>query len=72
MTGQAKYQEGFQPLPAGFKIVPFNDIAAVEKTISDKTAGIILELIQGEGGINLAANDFVLALRKICDEKRYF
>ena len=70
MTGQAKYQEGFQPLPAGFKIVPFNDIAAVEKTISDKTAGIILELIQGEGGINLAANDFVLALRKICDEKK--
>ena len=70
MTGQAKYQEGFQPLPAGFKTVPFNDIAAVKKAVSDKTAGIILELIQGEGGINLAANDFVLALRKICDEKK--
>ena len=70
MTGQTKYQEDFQPLPAGFKTVPFNDIGAVKKAISGKTAGIILELIQGEGGINIAANDFVLALRKICDEKK--
>jgi len=70
MTGQTKYQEGFQPLPEGFKIVPFNDISAVEKAITEKTAGIILELIQGEGGINVATNDFLLALRKICDEKK--
>ncbi|HLD40541.1 MAG TPA: aspartate aminotransferase family protein, partial [Candidatus Omnitrophota bacterium] len=70
MTGQTKYQEGFQPLPEGFKTVPFNDIGAVEKALNDKTAGIILELIQGEGGINIAVNDFVLGLRKICDEKK--
>ena len=70
MTGQTKYQEGFQPLPEGFKTVPFNDISAVEKAITEKTAGIILELIQGEGGINIAVNDFVLGLRKICDEKK--
>lgn len=70
MTGQAKYQEGFQPLPAGFKTVPFNDIKALKNAISDKTAGIILELVQGEGGINVASCDFVLELRKICDEKK--
>jgi len=69
-TGQTKYQEGFSPLPAGFKIVKFNDIAAVRSAITDKTVGIILELIQGEGGINLADKDFVLALRKICDEQK--
>jgi len=69
-TGQKKYQEGFQPLPDGFKQVKFNDISAVSQAISDKTVAIMLELIQGEGGINVADKDFVLALRKICDEKR--
>ena len=70
MTGQAKYREGFQPLPEGFKVVAFNDIRAVEKALTDKTIAIIIELIQGEGGINIANNDFVLALRKLCDEKK--
>ncbi|MDI6758350.1 MAG: aspartate aminotransferase family protein [Candidatus Omnitrophota bacterium] len=68
-TGQKKYQEGFEPLPEGFKTVKFNDIEEVKKAITDKTAAIMLELIQGEGGINAARQDFVLALRKICDEK---
>ncbi len=68
-TGQKKYQEGFKPLPEGFKAVKFNDIEEVKKAITDKTVGIMLELIQGEGGINIAKKDFVLALRKICDEK---
>lgn len=70
MTGQKKYQEGFQPLPEGFKIVPFNDIKAVERALTDKAIAIIIELIQGEGGINVAASDFVSALRKLCDEKK--
>lgn len=70
MTGQKKYQEGFQPLPEGFKIVPFNDIKAVEGALTEKAVAIIIELIQGEGGINLAASDFVSALRKLCDEKK--
>jgi predicted acetylornithine/succinylornithine family transaminase len=70
MTGQKKYQEGFHPLPEGFKIVPFNDIKAVERALTDKAIAIIIELIQGEGGINLAASDFVSALRKLCDEKK--
>jgi acetylornithine/N-succinyldiaminopimelate aminotransferase len=68
-TGQKKYQEGFAPLPQGFKIVKFNDIEEVKKAINDKTVAVMLELIQGEGGINVAGKDFVLALRKICDEK---
>lgn len=68
-TGQKKYQEGFAPLPEGFKTVEFNDIEAVKAAITDKTVAIMLELIQGEGGINVAGKDFVLALRKLCNEK---
>jgi len=69
-TGQIKYQEGFAPLPEGFKTVNFNDIEGVKNAITDKTVAIMLELIQGEGGINVAERDFVLSLRKICDEKK--
>ena len=68
-TGQPKYQKGFDPLPAGFKSVPFNDIKALETAITDKTAAIMLEPIQGEGGINVAKKDYIEAIRKICDEK---
>jgi len=67
-TGQQKYKEGFQPLPEGFKTVRFNDIQAVKSAINDKTAAVMLELIQGEGGVNLAAKDFVRDLRTLCDE----
>ncbi len=69
-TGQKKYQEGFAPLPEGFKTVKFNDLEAVKAAITDKTVGVMLELIQGEGGINIAGKEFVLGLRKICDEKK--
>jgi len=68
-TGQEKYHKGFEPLPAGFKTVPFNDISALEDAITDKTQAIMLELIQGEGGINVADKDYVKRIRKICDEK---
>lgn len=68
-TGQRKYQIGFEPLPEGFKTVKFNDLQAVKAAITDKTVAIMLELIQGEGGVNVADKDFVLGLRKICDEK---
>jgi acetylornithine/N-succinyldiaminopimelate aminotransferase len=68
-TGQKKYQAGFEPLPQGFKAVKFNDIEAVKSAFTDKTVAIMLELIQGEGGVNVAERDFVLALRKMCDEK---
>jgi len=68
-TGQKKYQEGFAPLPEGFKAVKFNDLEAVKSAVSDKTVAIMLELIQGEGGVNVATQDFVMGLRKLCDEK---
>jgi acetylornithine/N-succinyldiaminopimelate aminotransferase len=68
-TGQEKYQNGFEPMPEGFKQVKFNDLAAVKGAITDKTVAIMLELVQGEGGINVASRDFVIFLRKICDEK---
>jgi acetylornithine/N-succinyldiaminopimelate aminotransferase len=69
-TAQKKYQDGFAPLPEGFKAVKFNDIDEVKKAITDKTVAVMLELIQGEGGVNVAGEDFVLALRNICDEKK--
>jgi predicted acetylornithine/succinylornithine family transaminase len=69
-TGQKKYQIGFEPMPEGFKQVKFNDIDAVRQAITEKTAGIMLELIQGEGGVNVANRDFILFLRKICDEEK--
>ena len=52
-TGQPKYHEGFGPLPAGFDYVPYNDIEALEKLMSDKTAAVMLEPIQGEGGVHV-------------------
>ncbi len=69
-TGQEKYKEGFQPLPEGFKCVKFNDIENVKEAITDKTVAIMLELIQGEGGVNVADKDFVLELKKLCVEKK--
>ncbi len=69
-TGQKKYQEGFNPLPEGFKIVKFNDIEAVKTAVSDKTVAIMLELVQGEGGINVATKDFVSEIKDICVKKK--
>jgi len=66
-TGQPKYQEGFSPLPEGFKAVKFNDIDAVRAALTDKTVAVMLELVQGEGGINIADKDFVTQLRSLCD-----
>ncbi|MBF0384777.1 MAG: aspartate aminotransferase family protein [Candidatus Omnitrophica bacterium] len=68
-TGQEKYQKGFQPLLPGFKTVPFNDIEKLKGAINEKTVAIMLELIQGEGGINIAGKEYVKQIRQICDEK---
>ena len=68
-TGQKKYQDGFAPLPQGFKAVKFNSLPALEQAISDKTIAIMLELIQGEGGINVADRSYVYKIREICDKK---
>ncbi len=69
-TGQKKYQEGFAPLPQGFKNVKFNDLEALKAAISGNTIAVMLELVQGEGGINVADKDFVLGVKKICTEKK--
>ncbi len=68
-TGQDKVKIGFEPLPAGFIHVPFNDIEAARKAVSDNTIGIMLEPIQCEGGLNIADRDYIKALRALCDEK---
>lgn len=69
-TGQEKYQKGFGPLPVGFKAVKFNDLIALSCAISDKTVAIMLELVQGEGGINIAKKEFVQGLSALCAEKK--
>ena len=68
-TGQERYQKPFMPLVPGFKSVEFNNIDAVRATVTDKTVAIMLELVQGEGGVNIADKDFVDALRKFCSGK---
>ena len=69
-TGQKKYQEGFDPLPGGFVTVPFNDLEAVERAVNPKTIAIILELIQGEGGIRVADAAYISALKRLCQDKK--
>ena len=68
-TGQKKYQDTWLPIPDGFKQVPFNDLEAVKAATSPKTAGILVEAVQGEGGINLATAEFMQGLRDWCDEQ---
>lgn len=68
-TAQTKYQNGFGPFPPGFKYAPFNDLKGVEKAISPKTCAIMLEPIQGEGGINVASEAFLQELRQLCHKK---
>ncbi len=68
-TGQDKVKVGFEPLLEGFKTVPFNNLAAVEEAVNSKTIAVMLEPIQGEGGINIASKEYMRALRRLCDEK---
>ncbi len=64
-TGKKKYQTGFEPIPGGFKQVPFNDIQKLTEAVDKDTAAIIIEPIQGEGGINIATKEFLEAARKL-------
>ena len=68
--GQPKYTEGFEPLPPGVSHVPFNDLAAFAEAISDRTCAVILEPIQGEGGVTSAAPEFLQGVRELCDRHR--
>jgi acetylornithine/N-succinyldiaminopimelate aminotransferase len=68
-TAQPKYHEGFLPLLPGFVYVPYNDINALEKAFTDEVCAVMIEPIQGEGGINVATKEYVEAIRQLCDEK---
>ena len=68
-TGQEKIQAGFSPLLPGFKYVPFGDIQAIKATITPQTCAIMLEPIQGEGGINLPPEGYLQAVRELCDQQ---
>ncbi|NCO36027.1 MAG: aspartate aminotransferase family protein [Armatimonadetes bacterium CG2_30_59_28] len=68
-TGQPKYQKGFEPLPAGFRFVPFNDLAAARDAVTENTCAVMIEPIQGESGIYPATDSFMVGLRALCDEK---
>ena len=68
-TGQEKVKIGFEPLLPGFVHVPFNDLESVKKAISPATIAVMIEGIQGEGGINAATPEFLLGLRELCDER---
>ncbi len=68
-TGRSKYRQGFGPDMPGFKHVPFNDLAAVEAAIDSKTAAVLVEPVQGEGGVIPASSEYLKGLRKLCDDK---
>ena len=69
-TGQEKVKKGFEPMVVGFRHVPYNDLQAMRDAVSPATAAILIEGIQGEGGIMPATPEYLLGLRQLCDEKK--
>ena len=67
-TAQPKYQQGFEPLPGGFRYAPFNDVAAFDALFDTDVAAVLVEPVQGEGGVVPAAPGFLAHLRARCDE----
>ena len=68
-TGQAKVQKGFEPMPVGFCHAEYNDLASVQAKVNEKTVAVLLEAIQGEGGIVPATPEFMQGVRTLCDEQ---
>ncbi len=68
-SGQARHQEPYKPLPAGFVNVEYNNVVAIKSATTDKTCAVILEPLQGEGGVNVPADDYLKKVRAWCDEK---
>ena len=68
-TAQPKYQQGFQPLVPGFVYAPLNDIDEVQRLADEETCAVLLEVVQGEGGVNLVDPDFFRSLRDLCDQR---
>jgi acetylornithine aminotransferase/acetylornithine/N-succinyldiaminopimelate aminotransferase len=69
-TGQDKVKKGFEPMTPGFRHIPFNDLAAARAAISPATVAIMIEGVQGEGGVTPATPEYLLGLRALCDEKK--
>jgi acetylornithine/N-succinyldiaminopimelate aminotransferase len=69
-TGQEKVKKGFEPMVPGFRHVPYNDLKAMEDSISPASAAILIEGIQGEGGVTPATPEYLLGLRRLCNEKK--
>ncbi len=68
-TGQAKFQAGFEPLPAGFRYVPYNDLSALEAAVDGKTCAVLVEPVQAEGGVRVPDPGYLQGVREICDRK---
>ena len=68
-TGQEKVRVGYQPLPDGFRYVPFDDLAALDRALTDTTAALLLEPILGEGGVVVPSPDYLVGARRLCDER---
>ena len=68
-TFTKKYRDPFAPLIPGFSYVPLNKIEKLDAAVTEKTAAVMLELVQGEGGVNLADSEYISAVRKLCDER---
>lgn len=68
-TGQEKVRAGFDPLPSGFRLFPYNDLGAMEEAIGEKTVGILVEPVQGEGGVIIPHENYLRGLRELCDRK---
>jgi acetylornithine/N-succinyldiaminopimelate aminotransferase len=68
-TGQEKFQKPFLPMPDGFKQVPYNDLDAMKAATTEKTAAVLIEIVQGESGVHPADHDYVVGLREWCDQQ---
>ena len=68
-TGQEKVRTGFQPLPPGFTYVPFDDLAALDRALGDEVVALLLEPIQGEGGVVMPHPDYLAGARRLCDDR---
>jgi len=68
-TANASYQKPFKPMVPGFRHAPFNQAEAFEKLIDDRTAGVVIELVQGEGGVRPAESEFILAVAELCSQR---
>ncbi|HEY6009826.1 MAG TPA: aminotransferase class III-fold pyridoxal phosphate-dependent enzyme, partial [Nitrospirota bacterium] len=68
-TAQEKFHKGFEPIVPGFRYVPFNDVSAVEQAMNEHTCAVLVEPVQGEGGVNVPADGYLRELRALCDSR---